>query len=138
VVKIHTTIAAAAAVLALVAPAAGNAARAQHHYVLPLAVSSPSNCTLTVATARFWTYSCPTVSGSLVRGVSRGAIPSSCKVKSVTGYRWSFSCPSSALLGPNAALRGAATGQAIDRSSLPQGCARPPGDRILQRVSCIL
>jgi hypothetical protein len=136
-VRVHTTIAAAAAALALVAPAAGKAVRAQHHYVLPLVIASPGACTLTVATERFWTYSCPTKAGPAIQGMSRGAIPSSCSVTSATGYRWSFSCPSAALVGSNAAVRGAAVGQVIDRSA-PSGCARPPGDRILQRVSCIL
>lgn len=134
--NIHTTFAAAAAVLTLVAAPAANAAREQHHYVLPLAAAQ-GTCTLTVAAGPLWTYSCPTASGLVVQGASRGAIPTSCTVTLATGYRVSFSCPRSALLGSNAVVRGATTGH-VDRSTFPHGCARVVADRVLQRVSCSL
>ena len=126
--KIHTAFAAAAAALTLVAATSAHAARAQHHYVLPLAAAQ-GTCTLTVAAAPLWTYSCPTRFGLQVQGASRGAIPTSCTVMSAGGYRWTFSCPSSALLGPSAVRR-------IEPSTVPHGCAQVVSDRVLQRVSC--
>jgi len=127
-VKIHTTFAAAAAALTLVVAPTANAARAQHHYVLPFAAAQ-GTCTLTVAAGPLWTYTCPTGSGLSVQGASRGAIPRSCRVTSWSGYRATFSCPSSALLGTSAVAR-------VDRSTMPHGCARVVSDRVLQRVSC--
>jgi hypothetical protein len=84
--------------------------------------ANPGRCTLTVATGRLWTYSCP--SGR--SGASTGAIPSSCNPFKETGSLWMFSCPTGVFgrTGP-AAL-------ALSR------CTKPLTDQYLSGRRCTL
>ena len=98
------------------------------------AKSPAGSCTLSVAAANFWTYSCP---GGKT-GMSKGAIPTSCKATLATGYLWMFSCPSSAFRGSSTTVKAGSKAQAGTTADQPRGCAGTLSDRRLAGLLCIL